>query len=73
VAVILGCDTCEVNGGVTECTACQVVNGFLPSGGICCDTNSNSFPDGAGSCDLCGNLITGCTSCDANSGVTQCL
>lgn len=38
--IIPGCNLCEVNGGVTECTQCDTVNGYEISGATCCNTNN---------------------------------
>jgi hypothetical protein len=71
--IIAGCSTCEVNGGNTECTACNTAGGFeLTSPTICCDTNNNQYPDGNGGCDICSTIIAGCSTCEVNGGNTEC-
>ena len=68
--IILGCGTCEVINGLTECASCNTEAGFQISGTICCYTNSGQYPDGSGACDSCGNIIFGCESCGVIRGHT---
>ena len=38
-----------------KCTRC--LSGFYRSGRVGCDVNEGSFPDGAGGCGSCSDLI----------------
>ena len=64
-----GCLTCPVP---SICQACNTANGFELSGNICCDTNSDQYPDGTGGCAPCAFLVPGCDDCAVNGGSTQC-
>ena len=35
--IILGCETCESNGGEISCTICNTDNGYYRSGNTCCN------------------------------------
>ena len=70
-SIIDGCSTCQVISGVTKCTACQT--DWELSGDLCCDSNADSYPKSDGTCDVCGSIIDGCSTCQVISGVTKCI
>lgn len=69
-SIVTGCSSCVVNDGVTACSACAA--GYTLSEETCCDDGANEYPDNNGGCDVCGNVITGCNVCNADSGTTVC-
>lgn len=71
-AKIEGCSSCTFKKSIIECGVCDSITGYELSGGACCDTRLDAFPNTAGGCSSCASLVTGCSTCNVIDGVTGC-
>ena len=70
--LISGCVTCQVEADSVVCAACNAEEGYLISGGKCCSSKNEQFPDNKDECGSCKNVIPGCLSCEASGSVITC-
>lgn len=71
-SVIPNCSACLWFTDHTQCIFCDG-NYQLSGSTKCCDVDSLLYPDYEGGCDVCENIVRGCSTCQMSGGVVNCI